>query len=87
MVNQNVSVELSRSEALVLFEFLSRFSNEDELRIRDQAEEKVLWDICALLESSLTEPFVENYRELLEKARAKVRDQVSSNGRINTDSL
>jgi hypothetical protein len=71
-----VSIELTPAVALVLFEFLSRFSNEDVLRLEDQAEERVLWDLCASLESVLVEPFAENYKELLERARVGVRDPV-----------
>ena len=77
MANERVSVELTSSEALVLFEFLARFSNEDSLRIEDQAEERVLWNLCASLESILVEPLADNYQVLLEKARSEVRDPVS----------
>jgi hypothetical protein len=77
MVNERVSVELTSSEALVLFEFLARFSNDDSLRIEDQAEERVLWNLCASLESILVEPLGGNYQELLEKARGEVREPVS----------
>lgn len=74
---KKVSLELTPSEALVLFEFLSRFSNEDVLKLEDQAEERVLWDLCASLESILVEPFADNYKDLLERARVEVRDPVS----------
>jgi hypothetical protein len=37
-------------EALVLFEFLSRFSDTDELRVEDQAEQRALSNLCCLLE-------------------------------------
>jgi hypothetical protein len=77
MSNERVSVELTSSEAIVLFEFLSRFSNDDILRIEDQAEERLLWDLCASLESILAEPLAGNYHELLAKARGQVRDPVS----------
>ena len=77
-MSEKISLELTSSEALVLFEFLSRFSDDDELKLEDQAEERVLWDLCASLESILVEPFAENYIELLEKARAEVRDPVAN---------
>jgi hypothetical protein len=77
MADERVSVELTSSEALVLFEFLSRFSNDDILRIEDQAEERVLWNLCASLESILAAPFADNYRDLLATARGEVRDPVS----------
>ncbi len=75
-MSEKISLELTPSEALVLFEFLSRFSDDDVFNLEDQAEERVLWDLCASLESILAEPFAENYTELLERARAEVRDPV-----------
>jgi hypothetical protein len=71
---QNIKFTLSQDEALVLFEFLSRFSDDNALRIEDPAEARVLWDLCCLLEEQLAEPFREDYAELLERARAAVRD-------------
>jgi len=68
-MQDTIQMKLSQSEALVLFEFVSRFTGEEVLEIRDPAEERVLWDICATLESVLVEPFQKNYRELLEVAR------------------
>ena len=76
-MSEKVSLELTHSEALVLFEFLSRFSDKDVLTLEDQAEERVLWNLCASLESTLVEPLAVNYDELLEQARAAVRDPVS----------
>lgn len=75
-MSEKISLELTPSEALVLFEFLSRFSDDHVLVLEDQAEERVLWDLCCSLESILVEPFAENYTELLERARAEVRDPV-----------
>ena len=71
----SLKLTLSQEEALVLFEFLSRFSDNEKLSIEDQAEERVLWDICCDLESELVEPLKENYSQLLEIARTKVRDK------------
>lgn len=72
-MSEKVSIELTRSEALVLFEFLTRFSKDNVLKLEDQAEERVLWDLCCSLESILVEPFAKNYPDLLEKARAEIR--------------
>jgi hypothetical protein len=74
MTNERVSVELTSAEALVLFELLSRFSDDHNLKIEGQAEERVLWNLCASLESILVEPFADNYTDLLAKARGEVRD-------------
>jgi hypothetical protein len=75
MATEKVNIELSNSEALILFEFLSRFRDNEKLEIVDQAEERVLWDILSDLETKLTDPFKPNYLELLEKARNEVRDE------------
>jgi len=75
VTDQRITIELSPSEALVLFEFLSRFSGDGILKILDQAEERVLWDVCATLESSLSQPFTQDYGAVLAKARSDVRDK------------
>jgi hypothetical protein len=77
MTNETVTIKLSASEALVLYEFLSRFSDDEVLKIEDQAEERVLWNVCASLESRLTEPMAQDYGAVLAKARAEVRDENS----------
>ncbi len=71
-----INISLTKDEALVLFEFLTRFSESDsELTIEDQAEERVLWNLCCDLEKILVESFKESYGELLNQAREKVRDK------------
>lgn len=74
MERRKVNLELSREQALVLFEWLSNFNATEDRQFDDQAEERVLWDIEAMLESSLVEPFDARYKELLAEARAAVRD-------------
>jgi glycogen synthase len=71
----NVAITLSRDEAVVLFEFLSRFTEQRKLDIADDAEERVLWNILADLESALAEPLAREYKEKLLKARERVRSQ------------
>ncbi|MEP6903692.1 MAG: hypothetical protein ABJA66_18360 [Actinomycetota bacterium] len=68
MSEDKVKIELTKSEVLVLFESVSRFSDDEKLEIKNPAEEQVLWNICCDLESILVEPFNENYSELLAKA-------------------
>lgn len=75
MSMEKKTIQVSRSEALVLFEFLSRYRENERLDIVDQSEERVLWDILADLETKLTEPFKSDYQELLEKARNEIRDE------------
>jgi hypothetical protein len=74
MVEEQVTIELSKPEALVLFELLSRFSDGDRLQIEDRAEERVLWNVQCLLERALVEPFEPGYGELLNEARNRLRD-------------
>jgi len=74
-----VVLSLPPAEALVLFEFLARESRRDvgELRIQDQAEQRVLWDLESRLESALSEPLRPDYEELVKKARDAIRDSES----------
>ena len=65
----NLNLTLSKDEALVLFEFLSRFSDEENLEIKDRSEEHVLWNLQGQLEKLLSEPFSKEYSSLLQKAR------------------
>jgi hypothetical protein len=74
--NETVPLVLSRAQALVLFEFLSRFSERQQLEIRDPAEQRVLWDILTDLESALPEPLAHDYEQQLERARESIRDTV-----------
>ena len=65
----NINLTLSKDEALVLFEFLSRFSEEESLEIKDKSEEQVLWNVQGNLEKLLPEPFSKEYSSLIEQAR------------------
>ena len=71
---QPVHLELSADEALVFFEFVSRFTDSDQLSIADQSEERTLWNLCGRLEKQLSEPFSPRYSELLAQARGRLRD-------------
>ena len=75
----DVTLTLSDSEALVLFDLLARFSDTGVLGTEDQAEQRVLWDIHCLLERQLVPIFDPRYRELLDKARAQLRDDNGTN--------
>ena len=66
------SIQLTSDQALVLFEFLARFDQDERLVIEDPAEERVLWCVTGQLEKALVEPFDPAYRELLAAARARV---------------
>jgi len=74
-----VRLQLTKDEALVLFEWLAQ---RDEERARENtesdapldAEELVLTKIHGILEKSLVEPFDPNYGALLAAARRRVQE-------------
>lgn len=76
MIEKRINIDLSNDQALVLFDWLARFNERNDHDFDDQAEQKVLWDVEAVLEKSLGELFSDNYKELLAEARARVRDSV-----------
>ena len=73
-LSEKVAVELTRKEALVLFEFLRRCDDEGRYAFADQAEQRVLWDLECALQPQLVEVFDPNYGELLKAAWAEIRD-------------
>ncbi len=74
MADDKVHLELSRQEVIVFFEWLSRLNKAEDTKFEDQAEQRVLWDIQAMLEPMLVETFEPNYAALLARARERVRD-------------
>ena len=75
MESNEITIKLTKDEALVLFEFLSRFNENDNKEIfQDQAEEKALWIIEGQLEKILVEPFMPNYQDIIQEARNRIRD-------------
>lgn len=73
---QKINLTVTKDEALVLFEFLTRFNQSEHPDIfEDQAEQKTLWLLEALLEEQLVEPFQPDYKDIINEARNKVRDE------------
>jgi hypothetical protein len=68
-----VGITLTASEAVVLFEWLR--THGAEAPVSERAEQRVLWDLLAVLEKALVDPFRPDYRAVLEAARANVRDR------------
>ena len=76
MTVNKINIGLTKEEAIVLFEFLARFNEQERKELfEDQAEQRVLWDIECILEKELSEPFSSDYLEIVKKAREKVRDE------------
>ena len=70
------SITLTDDEALVLFEMLSRFSDDDRLTIEHQSEERALWNLKCLLLEVLVEPLKPDYLNLVQAARERLKDDV-----------
>lgn len=69
-----VELSLSKSQALVLFDGISRFNDDDSNTFADQAEQRILWDLEASLEAKLVEVVSGNYEDAITTARRNVRD-------------
>lgn len=69
----DVVVSLSADEGLVLFEWLHRGEDLKVVApIEHHAEQVALWNLSALLESELIEPFKTNYTALVDSARERL---------------
>jgi thiamine kinase-like enzyme len=75
MPSETVNLVLSKDEALALFTLTSRFSDTDKLTIEHQAEKRLLWTLCCLLEKTLAEPFQGNDHKMLKQAQEHLEDR------------
>ena len=73
-MTDDVALVISHDEAVVLLGWLHRFNSETGHRFDDQAEQRALWNLEAVLESIVEEPFSANYTDALAAARARLRD-------------
>ena len=63
-------IKLNNYEVLVFFDWLVKFVENNE--INDEAEQKILYDLECLLESTLEEPFMENYKNPIHIAKKSI---------------
>ena len=74
-----VTLELSKNEAIVLIALLLRFRDKEKLRIEHEAESQILFDVCALLEQQLGGELLDpTWPRLLDDARTAVEGEASS---------
>ena len=73
--NDRAVVSLGRAEALVLFEMLAGFHRQPILEIRHPAERMALIRLFGALQTALVEPFLPDYKALLEAARSELGAQ------------
>jgi hypothetical protein len=71
--SNEVMIRLSRDEALVLFDWLHRSEGHDGVSLLELDGERVaLWNLSALLERELAEPFKPEYERLVAEARGRL---------------
>jgi hypothetical protein len=70
---EKITVEFTRAEALVLFEFLCRSDDVGRYEFLDPAEQHVIWALEGKIESQLVEILRPDYMKLLSDARDAVR--------------
>ena len=66
-------IELDEAQALVLYDWLTRFDEKNAYPVEDPAEEMVLWSLHGQLEKVLSQPFRDDYKQLVDEARARIK--------------
>ena len=72
MQKDHIQLTLSRSEALILFEWLASFDSTEKKPGADEAEQIVLWGLETLLEKELPEILSSDYDRLLASAKQQL---------------
>lgn len=72
MSTTGLMLSLTREQAIVLFDWLSREEERDSIPTEHPAEMRVLWEIEAQLEQGLVEPFQPDYPAIVASAREQV---------------
>ncbi|MBX7151976.1 hypothetical protein K1X84_10075 [bacterium] len=67
-----INLELSRDEALVLFDFLAKFDDAKGVYSCDEVEQAVLWILEGRLEALLVEIVKPEYRNLVIEAKKRL---------------
>jgi len=70
--NEGVIINLSEDEALVLFDFARRMTEQHRVRIDDHALRQLFTNIHSELETRMIEPFEPGYDFMLARARTAV---------------
>src|SRR5262249_31635227 len=66
------SLSLSEDEAVVLFEYFSRFDETDDLSFHHTAEYLALQHLAGQIDQTTAAMFKPNYREILQAARTRI---------------
>ena len=68
----DVSLTLKKEEALVLFEMIADVQRQARIPIRNAAERRAIWNLTALLEKTLAEPFMKDYATIIKEAQKRL---------------
>jgi hypothetical protein len=66
------SLTITEDEAVVLFEYFTRFDDSGDLSFRHPAEYLALQRLSAQIDRTTSAMFKENYAELLDAARSRI---------------
>ena len=76
-LDNKISIELSLAEAIVIDNFVSRHKEfKNGIANLTIDEKRALWNLQCLLEKTLTEPFVNDYQNVLEEAKKMLTDEI-----------
>jgi hypothetical protein len=76
---RDVVIRLTHDEALVLFELLHRWEDQDRVtQPEHHADQVALWNLSCLLERELVEPFGLAYDHLINEARTRLAGESES---------
>jgi hypothetical protein len=73
-----ITISLSKNEAIVLFDILSRSTELRSSVVQDKSEKAVFDQLCAGLESMLVGPFQPDFEETLKRAKQEIADAFSN---------
>lgn len=73
-MNEQITLHLTRDEALVLFEFFARFQETDDFRLEHNAECIAFGHLAGQIDKAVVEPLTANYTELLSQARERLEE-------------
>ncbi len=71
-MKKNINIELTYDEALVLYEFLARFSEDKVLRFSHPAEYLALLRVSAQFDKLVDEMFSPDYKNVLSAAQDRL---------------
>jgi hypothetical protein len=72
---EDTTLTIGRAEALILFEMLADFYNQSAIEISSPAQRLALVRLHGALQKSLVEPFMPEYRKLIEEAESLLSAQ------------